>query len=123
MKRDEADRKRSCWNLIYTDLSHTHKYTQNTLSTCAKSHTSSDPGLRSFQTVHICSTVILHTVCVTVCACACYPVVFLCKSHISTGPQTLTLVLLRVPKLRQDISIFQWLLVHTYFPSATSVLN
>lgn len=122
MKRDEADRKRSCWNLIYTDLSHTHKYTQNTLSTCAKSHTSSDPGLRSFQTVHICSTVILHTVCVTVCACACYPVVFLCKSHISSAHR-LTLVSLRVPKPKQDMSILQLLLMHNHFPSATSALN
>lgn len=109
--------------ISFTPTCHTHTKTDRTHTQPVPNHTSSDPGLQSFQTVHICSTVILHTVCVTVCACACYPVVFLCKSHISTGPQTLTLVLLRVPKLRQDISIFQWLLVHTYFPSATSVLN
>lgn len=87
---DEIERKRSCRNLIYTNLSHTHTHTYTQIHTTqpVPNHTSSDPGLRSFQTVHICSTVILHTVCVTVCVCACYPVVFLCKSHVSTGPQT-----------------------------------
>jgi len=66
---------------------HTHTNTHRTHTQPVPNHTSSDPGLRSFQTVHICSTVILHTACVTVCVFACYPVVFLCKSHIS-GPQT-----------------------------------
>ncbi len=50
---------------------HTHTNTHRAHTQPVPNHTSSDPGLRSFQTVHICSTVILHTACVTVCVCLC----------------------------------------------------
>ncbi len=96
----------TCHTHTDTDTdTHTHTNTHRTHTQPVPNHTSSDPGLRSFQTVHICSTVIVHTACVTVCVCACYPVVFLCKSH--SLAHRLILVSLRVPKPRQDMSVLQ----------------
>lgn len=69
---DEADRKRSCRNLIYTNLSHKHTHIHvhtNTHTQPVPNHTSSDPGLRSFQTTHMLHCHSSHGVCDCVCLC------------------------------------------------------
>ncbi len=78
--------------ISFTPTCHTHTHTQihteHTLNLCQITQAviqGCDP-FRLYTYAPL--SFFTRRVWLCVCVCACYPVVFLCKSHISSGPQT-----------------------------------